>query len=122
MSEHDSTPVASRRAMLAGALSGWVLAGLPEPRQGNDLVMRLRTVLTPASSARPDDRIRAREIVFGFDTPIPIERLEDTQILARVRRNIAADYRAGRLADLHGWRVAVTESHALAFMRAARPV
>jgi hypothetical protein len=51
---------------------------------------------------------------------IPIARLEDTQIIARIRGNIADDYRAGRLVDLQGWRVAVTESHALALMRAAR--
>jgi hypothetical protein len=40
-------------------------------------------------------------------------------MIERIRSNIAADYRAGRLVDLQGWRIAATESHALALLQLA---
>jgi hypothetical protein len=123
MSKPLTRGATSRRALLAGAVCGWALASLPGLRPGNALVTRIRHVLAAGTRAEPDVLILAREIVYGLlGTVTPIERLEDSQILARIRSNIAADYRAGRLADIHGWRVSFTESRALALMRAARHV
>jgi hypothetical protein len=63
---------------------------------------------------------RAREVVFGSAHSVTlIESLADAQIVDSIRSNIAADYRAGRLVDLQGWRIAATESHALALLRPA---
>jgi hypothetical protein len=59
-------------------------------------------------------------VIFGSaQIATPIESLGDAQIVDRIRSNIAADYRAGRLVDLQGWRIAATESHALALLRPA---
>jgi hypothetical protein len=63
---------------------------------------------------------RARKVVFGSaHAATPIERFGDAQLVDRIRSNIAADYRAGRLVDVQGWRIAATESHALALLRPA---
>jgi hypothetical protein len=108
----------SRRSLLVGAVSGCVLAALPAVRGHNELLGRIRRVLSRSARAHADEVERAGEIVFGSaHAQMPIESLSDAQIVERVRSNITADYRAGRLVDLQGWRIAATESHALALLR-----
>jgi len=110
----------SRRSLLLGAVSGCVLAVLPALPARNELLARIRHVLAQSTRAHPDEVARAREVVFGSARiATPIESLGDAQIVDSIRSQIAADYRAGRLVDLQGWRIAATESQALALLRPA---
>jgi hypothetical protein len=116
----------SRRAVLAGAVSGCVLATLPDlPTRNlasrNRLIACIRALLGPLGRMSRADQAIARAIVFGSAHPSSsIEQLTDAEIGTRIRNNIAADYRDGRLVDLQGWRIARTESQALALMRRPR--
>src|SRR4029078_5132329 len=102
----DMTARTSRRSLLLGAVSGCVLAALPPLPDRNELLTRIRRVLSGSARAHPDDVARASEVVFASaHAAMAIERVGDAQIVARIRSNIAADYRAGRLVDVHGWRV-----------------
>ena len=110
----------SRRAVLGGAIGGWVVATLPSLPIRNGLIARLRALLDRGERAHATDRALALTIVFGSTDASPAtKQMTDAEIGTRIRNNIAADYRDGRLVDFHGWRIAETESQALALLRRA---
>ena len=112
----------TRRAVLAAVVAGCAVAGIAtRSGESNRLVPHIRRLLARSVRATREDYETAHALVFGnLGSTHVVRRMSHTEIAKRIQNHIAADFRAGRIANVGGWQISNTELRALGLMRTLR--
>jgi hypothetical protein len=104
--------------LLLGALAGCAAGAIGLAQPADSFIARVRQLLVRASVHESTEHELALAIVFGDVHPVvAIDKWSDAQLRGRVRDNIEADYRRGRIVSRDAWQISATEADALELLR-----
>ncbi|HVY80272.1 MAG TPA: hypothetical protein VG994_04760 [Steroidobacteraceae bacterium] len=107
-----------RREVLRYALAGGVVAMAGTGLASRAFLPEIRRILAESADTTSAVRALARAVVFGpRAVPVAIDRWSNARLRHRIRSNILADYRQGRIVAVASWRISATEADALELMR-----
>ncbi|HEU4625009.1 MAG TPA: hypothetical protein VG994_11810 [Steroidobacteraceae bacterium] len=107
-----------RREILRYALAGGVVAMAGTGLASRAFLPEIRRILGDSAEDTSALRSLAQAVVFGpRAVPVSIDRWSNARLSHRIRANILADYRQGRIVAVASWRISATEADALELMR-----
>jgi hypothetical protein len=110
-----------RREILLYALAGGAVAATGIGAANRGLLAHLRGILAGSPDGTSALHTLARAVVFSDIHPSEaIDRWSYARLRLRIRDNIGADYRRGRIVAVGSWRISATEADALELMRQLR--